>query len=362
MSAKAFQKVGFMFRCIVGGNKGDRLWAREFLLAKKGLEEPQLVPFNEGPNSGGQIAEVKLQELAESAAKAIFEAEQLAESIKESARKEAAGIIRQTEERARQIIGEAERAAALCGRELTKLDSGQTEGEQAEPIPAEIAIRQEVSQQTTDIQSALDASDSQAHQEILAGPESLENDSGRGTSGEEQPPPEIHPAVETTEEPVEVLVHAKAMAGREPAPQAVHPGEDVSEEVASPIGERDPAPPQADTDAPLPDFKLHKGEIELVIPSPQKDDDASDHLAKLGDLHTKLRETPGASISSTIGTATEGHRIVVHFEEPVSLAEVLSDVARWEEIVPTRSRSLMSRARFGKASDDPQGKRIVVAL
>lgn len=350
----------------VGGDKDERLWAREFLLAKKGPEEPQPAPFNEEPNGGGQVAEEKLQELAESAAKAIFEAEQLAESIKESAKKEAAEqaaeIIMQAEERARQIIGEAERAAALCGREFTKLDSGRTEVEQVEPAPAEMAIRHEVSQQTTDIQSALDASNGQARQEILAGPENLENDLERSTSSEKQQPPERHPGKETIEEPVEFIVHAKAIPVQEPAPQAVHPGEEISEEVASPVGERDPAPLQANTDAPVPDFKLHKGEIELVIPSPQKGDDTSDHLAKLGDLHTKLRETPGACISSTIGTATEGHRIVVHFEEPVSLAEVLSDVARWEEIVPTRSRGLMSRARFGKASDNPQGKRIRVAL
>ena len=68
----------------------------------------------------------------------------------------------------------------------------------------------------------------------------------------------------------------------------------------------------------------------------------------------------------TGGSEAEGNSIAVHFENPVSLAEVLKDVKMWEEELQangaTRPRSLLGKLKSSNGSVDPQRKRILVTL
>jgi transcription termination factor NusB len=202
------------------------LWGQEFNLVKGGLEEAQVVAYVEELNGRHSGAVEKLQQprsLSELAGKVIFEAEKLADGIKEEERRhaaeQAAKIIFQAEMRSKQITDEAERAAALRLQNTSRL-SIEVVGEAREKTTlAKERTRQQLPQQMANIQTALQAAIDQAYQKVLTDLMDLEREiQSRGAEERLRPagalPAETTPAesrLETTKDEPKVsasFIHA----------------------------------------------------------------------------------------------------------------------------------------------------------
>jgi len=171
------------------------LWGREFTLVKDGLEEAQVVAYVEELTSRYNSVVERLENPpspSELAAKVILEAEQMAESIREDERKQAAEqaakIIYQAEERFEQIVEEAERAATHRLQEATRLSAEIIGKAREKTTLAEESTIQQLPQQLANIQSALQTAIDQAYQKVLSDLIDLERDiQSKGTEEESQP-------------------------------------------------------------------------------------------------------------------------------------------------------------------------------
>ena len=169
------------------------LWGQEFNLVKMGLDETQVVAYVEDLKNrlGGEIEELQQQRsLPELAGEVIFEAEKLGESIRDEERRRAAehaaSILLRAEERSKEIIEEAERAGVHRLKEATRLSVEVVEEARERTTLAEENTIQQLPQQLTYIQSALQAGIDQAYQKVLSDLVALEHDiQSRGA--EEEP-------------------------------------------------------------------------------------------------------------------------------------------------------------------------------
>ena len=204
------------------------LWGQEFNLVKGGLEEVQVVAYVEELNSRHSAEVERLQQpgsVSELAGKVIYEAEKLAEGIKEEERKraaeEAAKLIYQAELRSEQITDDAERAAALRLQEATRLSIAVVGKAREKTTLAEEGTRQQLPQHMADIQATLQAAIDQAYQKILADLVGLESDIQSREANRRQWPTEVIKADATpVESHVENMEEESQPAGALPAEQA----------------------------------------------------------------------------------------------------------------------------------------------
>jgi hypothetical protein len=461
------------------------LWGQEFNLVKMGLDETQVVAYVEELKNrlGGEIEKLQQQRsLPELAGQVIFEAEKLGESIREEERRraaeQAATILLLAETRSKEIIEEAKRAGAHRLQEATRLSVEVVEGAREKTTLAEENTIQQLPQQLTYVQSALQAAIEQAYQKVLSDLVALERDiQSRGAEEEsrstealqtdepsEEPAPEtiveqprsavafqpgevpIQPVPETFEDESEMsgnlatgLVpvgheisleeqeETEASVGQEASPeqsestrqeisdsldyakgaedysnldrdevrekileslqQAIELNSHLEEPTANGVATMDEeqvySNPGADPD-PNPDREqetlavvetsngldssgdLFEGDMEFVMNPKKEQGDTKNHLAQLSALYMTVKNVPGASVLGTGGSEAEGNSISVHFESPISLAEVLKDVTTWEEDSrdsgATRSRSLLGKLKSGRGMENSQQKRILVTL
>ena len=150
-------------------NKVKTLWGQEFSIAKDGLDETEVVGYVENLMGRYEEAEDKLQHfsgLPELVSSAILEAERLSGSIREELKQkatvEAASIVSEAGEQARQILDDAERSANLRTHAATKLISDLIKSTKNNVAMAERPARDLVLQISVDIQSALESAIDQA--------------------------------------------------------------------------------------------------------------------------------------------------------------------------------------------------------
>ena len=163
------------------GDKVKALWGQEFPIVKDGLDETEVVIYVENLINRCKEAEEKLQhfsDLPQLVSSAILEAERLKGAIRAEAEQkatvDAASILSEAEEQAKQIRDDAERSAGVRTHAATKLISDLIKSTKEKATVAEKPARELVPQLVAEIQSALESAIDQAYGRLLLELDNLE--------------------------------------------------------------------------------------------------------------------------------------------------------------------------------------------
>ena len=261
----------------MGDNEVKKLWGREFNIVEKGLDEAQVVGFVSELLSQHKVAlqqQKNLAHLRMLADTTIVEANKLAASIMEQAKREAeaeaARIVAQAEQRAREIVEQAENAATI----------------EEEPKQEQIA--------TLETGTELD----RAQDEVIKALGQSQEGTATKIQKDEQATAAPDKQIEATEKP---LSHYTPV---QETPSEAKP---------------DFAPGEKESPT------LYEGQIELVIAPPAD-------FARLRELERHLHEFPQVKTLLTGGSWARGNTLIVFLEEPIPLVDALRNMPDVAEV------------------------------
>ena len=335
------------------GSKDEvvELWGHEFSIAKKGLDEAQVVPFVDALISQRDMLTQRtehLSSLTKLAEKTVAEADELAEEIKketrDQAKAEAKEIIAKAEEQAQQLIAE----------ERTKIINKATEEATAIKARAEREAELLLEKQRRKIEPELRDIAQQIYGQIMSQLESLKQQvatsetefehklsqfitEDKTATVDKEPPP--NPAPDTNSE-VSLKPADDILSESQQLTQTVDPTNTSKPEEKTPV----PADNQ--------DTTTYEGEVELEILPP------IDLKRVLGILEY-LDSLPEIETTELIPIA-DGPLIVASLREPMPLIDILRTLPEIEQVKEDTNREMTDST--DTAYPESERRRIQITL